>query len=221
MTELRSVAVAIAIALVLVPSLSLLAEERHPLLLPVEPKFVEKLATLDTLAKLRGGGFVLYLRHGATDTTIPDRLPNVDLNDCSTQRPLTDEGKFMSAQIGKFIRQAGISVDELRSSPLCRAKESAIAAFPDRSLIIDNDLIYTANLSSRQKEKIVDHLKQLLSTPVPESTNRMLVAHAPNLMDIIGYFPKELTLVIFRPRKAGGFDYISSIPSTLWPTLLH
>ncbi|MDD2536695.1 MAG: hypothetical protein PHW78_09145, partial [Macromonas bipunctata] len=48
--------------------------------------FVEVPDTARTLQQLRAGGYVLFLRHGATDNTRPDRAPAVDLDDCGTQR---------------------------------------------------------------------------------------------------------------------------------------
>jgi len=57
--------------------------------------FVEKMATRETISQLRKGGYVLYLRHGYTDNSRPDRYPAVDLNDCQTQRVLSDEGRVV------------------------------------------------------------------------------------------------------------------------------
>lgn len=187
--------------------------------------FVEIPATAQTLRELRAGGFVLYLRHGNTDNSRPDRVPAVDLDDCSTQRPLSEEGRIVSASVGEAIRRARIPLGEIRVSPLCRARDSAVAAFPEQEWKVDGELMYTANLTDAQKAPIIAHTRELLSTP-PPAGNRLLLAHAPNLMDLIGYFPKEGTLVIFRPHaphgKAGaGFDYVASVPPALWQTLLH
>lgn len=51
--------------------------------------------------------------------------------------------------------------------------------------------------------------------------NRLLVAHGPNLMDLMGYFPKEATLVVFRPKGQGRFGYVASILPASWPELLR
>ncbi|MEI6559572.1 MAG: histidine phosphatase family protein [Rhodospirillaceae bacterium] len=182
--------------------------------------FSEIPATRTTLKQLREGGFVLYLRHGSTDNTRPDRIPMVDLADCSTQRPLTQDGRLLAARVGGAIRQAAIPIGEIRSSPLCRAKESAAAALPGREVTVDQDLMYTANLTDAQKAPIIANTRRLLSAAVAPGTNRLLVAHAPNLMDLIGYFPKECTLVVFRPRGEAGFDYVASISPALWASLL-
>jgi len=205
----------------LVLPLPVLAQD--PLAVPpgAAKKFVEQPASSETLNRLREGGYTLYLRHGTTDNSRPDRFPTVDLNDCSTQRPLTDEGRKLMGRIGDAMRKAAIPLGEIRISPLCRVKESAAAAFPGKPVSIDHDLMYTANLTNEQKEPILANTRRLLAEPVTAGKNRLLIAHAPNLMDLIGYFPKEGTLVIFRPLGAAGFQYVASIPPTLWPDLLH
>lgn len=188
---------------------------------PAAARFREILATPEQLAQLRKGGYVLYLRHGNTDNSRPDRIPSVDLADCSTQRPLNDTGRAIAADVGKAVRSAGIPVGSITISPLCRVQETARLAFPGMTFVTDNDLMYTANLTDAQKVPIVAKTRQLLSTPTEPGTNRLVIAHAPNLMDLIGYFPKEATLVIFRPGGSAGFEYIASVPAGSWPTLLR
>lgn len=184
-------------------------------------KFVEVPASAETVKLLRNGGYALYMRHGTTDNSRPDRFPEVDLKDCSTQRPLTEEGRKQMARVGEALRKAAIPFGEIRISPLCRVKESAAAAFPGKAVVSDNELMYTANLTSEQKAPILANTRRLLAEPVTAGKNRLLIAHAPNLMDLIGYFPKEGTVVIFRPHGEGSFEYIASIPPALWSDLLH
>lgn len=183
-------------------------------------KFIEIPATKTTLELLRSGGFTLYMRHGHTDNQRADQAPAVDLNDCATQRPLTEEGRQTATRVGEALRQARIPIGEIHASPLCRAKETTAAAFPASTFTLDPDLMYTANLTDAQKAPILENTRRLLSTPPAPGSNRLLVAHAPNLMDLIGYFPKEATVVIFRPQGDAGFEYIASIPPGLWPELL-
>lgn len=183
--------------------------------------FAEKPVTPELIKQLRAGGYVLYMRHGTTDTSRPDRVPSVDLNDCSTQRPLTEEGLRVVTRVGEAIRKAKIPVGEIFSSPLCRAKESAAAAF-GATFVIDNSLMYTANMTSEEKKPVIDKTRALLSAPVPAHTNRVLVAHAPNLMDLMGYFPKpEGTVVVFRPLGNGGFEYLGNIAPQQWQEVLR
>lgn len=183
--------------------------------------FRERPATRGILEQLRKGGYVLYMRHCATDSSRPDRVPKVDFNDCSTQRPLTEEGRRMAATLGRHIRAAKIPVREVVSSPFCRAKESARAAFGVRPLVVEQ-LAYSANMTSDEKMPNLAATRRFLSTPVARGGNRVIVAHAPNLADLIGYFPKpEGTIVIFKPLGAKGFEYVASIQPESWDRLLE
>ena len=183
--------------------------------------FVKKNATIETLKQLQAGGFVLYMRHGPTDTSRPDRVPRVDLNDCSTQRPLTEAGRAESAAVGQSLRQAKIPIGEVQTSPMCRTKQSAIAAF-GKNPEINQGLMYTSNLTSQEKVPKIKTLRRLLSTPVAAGTNLVLVAHAPNLMDVMGYFVKpETTVVVFKPLGKQGFEYLGSIEPQQWKGLLE
>lgn len=185
-------------------------------------KFNELLATPTQIAALRKGGYTLYLRHGYTDNAKPDRIPNIDLNDCNTQRPLTEEGRKLAVKVGEHVRAGKIPLGEVFISPLCRVKETAAAAFPKLSAQIDPHLMYVANLTTEQKAPIIARTRELLSTPVAPGENRLLIAHAPNLMELIGYFPKEATLVIFRPLgNKNGFEYVASIPPEHWQQLIR
>ena len=48
-----------------------------------------------------------------------------------------------------------------------------------------------------------------------------MVAHAPNMADLIGYFVKpEGTVVVIRPTGPNTFEYVASIPPALWTQLL-
>ena len=97
---------------------------------------------------------------------------------------------------------------------MCRARESAQAAFSALTPQTDHRLIYLGNFTDAEKTPIVARTRQLLSMPVPSGSNRLLLAHASNLMDLMGYFPKEGTLVVFRPLgDPAGFEYIASIPA--------
>lgn len=189
-------------------------------LMAAETKLVAKPASKEIINDLTKGGFVIYMRHGPTDTSKPDRVPDVDLEDCTTQRPLTEEGRAVSAGVGNAIRKAGIPVGEIIVSPMCRTKETAQAAF-GTDFSVNLNLRYSSNFTSDKKLVASKTTLELISRVVKPGTNRVLVAHGPNLMDLMGYFVKpEATVVIFRPMGDKRFEYIASIPPTMWPELL-
>lgn len=185
--------------------------------------FVEKPADKALVNALRAGGFVLYMRHGNTDNSKPDAFPKIDLNDCATQRPLSDEGRRVVVKVGKAIQAAKIPIAEVIHSPLCRARESAHLAFDylGDKIRIEKNLMYPGNLTTEEKKPIVAMTRQLVSAPVSPGFNRVLVAHAPNMADLMGYFVKiEGTVVVIRPLGEGRFEYVASIPPATWPSLL-
>lgn len=188
-----------------------------------ESVFKEKLADADLLAQIRRGGFVLYLRHGATDSSRADRAPQVDLNDCSTQRLLSDAGRKQAQELGFILQRAQIPVGEVIHSPMCRARESAQLTFATHPELLRPEplLAYTANLTSEEKKPVMAATRALVSMPVAPGTNRVIVAHAPNLADLMGYFVKpEGTMVVLRPLGQSRFEYLGSIPPSHWDNLL-
>ncbi|MBB5021933.1 phosphohistidine phosphatase SixA [Desulfurispira natronophila] len=185
-----------------------------------ESDFPVRLADAEVLQKMQAGGLVIYMRHGPTDTTQPDQVPEVDLEDCSTQRPLTSEGVEIARQAGQAMRAANIPIGKILVSPMCRTRESAEAAF-DQPYTVDKGLMYTAHMTSNQKGFALETINRLLSAPVEAGTNRMLVGHAPNIMDAMGYFPTpEGAVLIFRPRGSEGYEYIATITPELWSELV-
>lgn len=185
------------------------------------PPFAESPLPASALHALREGGHVLYMRHGNTDASRPDRAPQVDLKDCATQRPLTEEGRQVAARVGDALRRARIPLGEIWSSPLCRATESARAAF-GKGFAVESKLMYTANMTSEEKKPIVEKTRELVSRPVPGRSNRVIVSHAPNLMDMMGYFPvPEGTVVVFQPQGGGQYKYLGSVTPQQWDGLLQ
>ncbi|MGE5471425.1 MAG: histidine phosphatase family protein [Bacteroidota bacterium] len=180
------------------------------------PLFVEKPITRELMAEIRQGGFILYMRHGNTDNSRPDRAPAVDLDDCGTQRILSDEGRALMKKVGQEIRDARVPVGKVLVSPMCRTLESAKLAVGEKFEVVE-PLMYSANMTSEEKKPRVEALRKLLVVPPAKGTNTLLIAHAPNLDDLIGFFVKpEGTVVVFRQRGVAGFEYAASIHPDDW-----
>jgi phosphohistidine phosphatase SixA len=176
-------------------------------------------ATAETVQALKRGGFVLYMRHGPSDTSKPDRVPNVDFNDCATQRPLASEGRIQAAHIGKAMRGLGIPIGEVRASPYCRTKETAELAFGSH-FTVEPSLASTSNLTDAEKAPLLQGLRGWLAKPVPAGTNRVLVSHNSPLMDAVGIYPRsEGMILVFRPDGNGGSAHIATIAADDWDRL--
>lgn len=187
------------------------------------PQFVERMADPALLERVRQGGYVLYIRHGTTDNSRADQVELGDFRDCRRQRVLDEAGRQLAVQVGQFIRKAQIPVSQVLHSPLCRARDTAQLAFPQQPGGVQqvDGLLYTANLTQGEKQPVLKETRLLLSEPVARGGNRVIVAHAPNMADLMGYFVRpEGTVVIIQPQGQGRFAYVASIPPKLWPSLL-
>lgn len=86
-------------------------------------------AQTDPLAtRLRAGACVVLLRHAQTVPGIGDP-PDFRLNQCSTQRNLSEEGRLQARRIGQWFTSRGLQPRAVQSSAWCRCKDTADLAF--------------------------------------------------------------------------------------------
>ena len=77
---------------------------------------------------LRSGGQVVLLRHDATDPGVGDP-PGMKLDDCSTQRNLSEAGRAHARRLGEALRSRAVPVAAVQASPWCRCLETARLVF--------------------------------------------------------------------------------------------
>lgn len=185
--------------------------------------FTEKWIDQAGFEEIKQGGFVLYMRHGITDNSRDDVSPIVNYQDCDAQRILSEEGKRQAVKIGMMLKKAKIPIVQILHSPLCRARETAELAFPHMLKLLQANtfLASSSNLTAMEKVPQMRGIRQLLGMPVSEHHNRLLISHAPNLYDLMGYFVKpEGTIVVFRPQGGENFVYVGSLTPRMLEQLL-
>jgi phosphohistidine phosphatase SixA len=75
-------------------------------------------------ASLRAGAHVALMRHADAPGGAGDP-PGFRLDDCATQRNLSDKGRADAAKIGARLKAEGIRVEKILASPWCRCMETA------------------------------------------------------------------------------------------------
>lgn len=75
-------------------------------------------------ARLRRGGLVLLMRHAATEPGLGDP-PGWRLDDCATQRNLSEQGRAEAKRVGERLRAERVPVARVYTSPWCRCRETA------------------------------------------------------------------------------------------------
>ncbi len=166
---------------------------------------------------LRGGGYVIYFRHAATDPTPDDSNPVV-LEDCTTQRNLSTAGQAQAREIGQAFQQLDIPVGQVLSSPFCRALDTVRLAFgkAEAEAVLEN-LETSANETERETR--INGLRRLLAAPPDPGTNTILAGHGFNINAAAQISIAEGEAAIFRPDGAGGFTLVATVPWNEWETL--
>jgi hypothetical protein len=117
---------------------------------------------------LRAGGHVLYFRHGKTDLSTRD-ADRASLDNCTTQRVLSDEGRQQMTQIGREFKRLRIPVGTVLASPYCRTLDTARLAFGRVSPEPELSHTVTADAATTQRRAAV--LSKLLAVePHPAPT---------------------------------------------------
>ena len=176
------------------------------------------LGPVELVERLREGGYVVYLRHAATDAS-PEDAPVVDFDDCRTQRLLNQTGRGQSRSIGRAFRDLGIPVGDVLSSEYCRARETAELAFgryEDEPALTgfpnEGDDTYAGRVRAT---------RELLARAPAERENTILVAHIKNLEAAAEVSVDEGGLAVFEPLGGTRFRHLGSLPAEAWPQLVE
>jgi phosphohistidine phosphatase SixA len=73
-------------------------------------------------------GLVLMIRHAATEPGVGDP-PDFRIDNCATQRNLSEAGRAQAQRLGVRLREAGLAPQRVRSSAWCRCLDTARLAF--------------------------------------------------------------------------------------------
>jgi len=94
------------------------------------------------------GGAALIVRHAQTEAGIGDP-PGYRLDDCSTQRNLSEAGRAQARRAGERLAAAGVRIDELRSSRWCRCIDTARLLLPGREVqVLDALVTHQVNIGA-------------------------------------------------------------------------
>jgi broad specificity phosphatase PhoE len=149
---------------------------------------------------LRGGGQVVLIRHTLTTPGSGDP-DGMRLEDCSTQRNLSEEGREHARRIGEAFRLHRIPVDRVLTSPWCRCVETASLAFSKAEI-----LPALGNLFGRpeRRQKQVDQLTPLVGER-RKGGNLVLVTHGSTILALTRIPVNMGEIVVLTPQGEGRF----------------
>jgi|TARA_B100001741_G_C16541393_1_gene594509 phosphohistidine phosphatase SixA len=164
----------------------------------VKADFNEKL-----IKELNDGGKLIFIRHAyAPGSGDPN---NFNLNDCSTQRNLSEEGRKQAEYIGEFFSDNEINIDDVLSSEWCRCKETAQIAFKNFSTNSFLNSFYSSKFAinkDKQINDLYDYIKKLKN-----NKNLVFVTHYVLISEVLNYGPSSGEIVV----SDKNFNIIGSI----------
>ena len=149
---------------------------------------------------LRAGGQVVLVRHAVTDPGVGDP-PGFRLEDCGSQRNLSEPGRREAQRLGEVLRQRQVPVAQVLTSPWCRCRDTARIAF-GRDAVPEPAL---GNLFGRPRQEAqqVAALRQLVRAPA--RGNLFMVTHGSTIYALTGVSPGTVEMVVLAPQPGGDF----------------
>ena len=142
--------------------------------------------------QLKDGEKLIFIRHAyAPGNGDP---AGFNLNDCSTQRNLSEEGRKQAQHIGEFFIKNEIEINKVLSSEWCRCKETAKIAFKNYSTNSFLNSFYSSKFSKnkdKQVEAFNNYIKDLKS-----KKNLILVTHYVFISEVLNYGPSSGEIIV-------------------------
>ena len=144
------------------------------------------------IENLKVGGKLIFIRHAyAPGGGDPE---NFNINDCSTQRNLSESGRIQSKKIGNFFIENQIKIENVYSSEWCRCKETASLAFKNFKTKSFLNSFFSSKFAQNKNSQMRDFQKFLLDWD--EKTNLIFVTHYVVISEILDYPSSSGEIVI-------------------------
>lgn len=165
-------------------------------------------AGADMATLLEAGGCVIAFRHALAPGTFDP--PDFRVDDCRTQRNLSDEGRAQARRIGAWFQARRLTPARVRSSPWCRCLETAELAFgrAERWDLLGSPVGSSAQVNNRRGPG----LKAALAA-VPAGRFEVWVTHNFVLQDLAGGGGSSGEGFVLRAGAAGAVQVIARMPT--------
>ena len=145
-----------------------------------------------SINELQKGGKLIFIRHAyAPGSGDPD---NFDINNCATQRNLSEGGRIQAKKIGDFFKINKIMIDNVYSSEWCRCKETAYVAFKNFETKNFLNSFFSPQFMNNKKKQIINFEKFIKNWN--EDQNLVFITHYVVVSEILNYAPSSGEIVI-------------------------
>jgi len=155
-----------------------------------------------------GRGVVVLLRHAQTVPGTGDP-PGFRLDDCATQRNLSDAGLAQARQTGDRFRAQRVDIAAVRSSEYCRCRDTAVAlglgdVVADPAL---NSFFADRSTAAGQTAEVARTIRAHRG----RAGVLLMVTHLVNIAAVSGVSPGQGDAVVVRATAAGALDVLGQL----------
>ncbi|MEM8961992.1 MAG: histidine phosphatase family protein [Acidobacteriota bacterium] len=183
--------------------------------------FEDKVSGAELLAALQAGGHVIYFRHAQTERDYADQAdPNMSLDDCETQRKLSEAGIQDAQDIGAAFTASEIPVGVVIASQYCRAWQTADLAFGRHEQNPKLNFLPYETYTDAQVEEMKANVMPLLTAVPEEGVNTVIVGHDDIFEAATGIYPEPQGIAyVMTPDGEGGFELVANLLPAEWAEL--
>lgn len=159
--------------------------------------------------QLRRGGNVILIRHGSTLAGLGDPA-EFKLDDCSTQRNLSQAGRDEARRIGERLKRERVPIAQVYTSPWCRCRDTATLAFGKAEDWTPLSSVFEA--PDRDRE-YTERVKKRIGTYSSREMkgNVVMVTHNVNIASLTKLSVAPGEMVVVRPDGCCGLRVVGRL----------
>jgi len=149
-------------------------------------------------AALRSDGHVALIRHAPAPGAVGDPS-DYKLDDCTTQRNLSEQGRAEAAALGARFRMQQVKVGKIVSSQWCRCKQTA--ELMNIGPVEDAPTFNNAFVLNAAPDALTAGARETIGAWRGPGT-LVVVTHGENIMAMLGVRPREGEVIVVAPDPA-------------------
>ena len=150
-----------------------------------------------TWAALRGDGHVALIRHASAPGPAGDPA-DYKLDDCATQRNLSEQGRAEARALGDRFRTQQVKVGKIVSSQWCRCRQTA--ELMNIGSIEDAQTLNNAFVLNNKRDELTAGARAMIGAWRGPGT-LVVVTHGENIQLMLGLRPREGEVIVVAPDQ--------------------
>ena len=159
------------------------------------------------IARMQAGGHILMIRHAnAPGNGDPQ---NFKIGDCSTQRNLDTSGRTQATEIGKWLRNHGVTSAKVYSSQWCRCLDTA--SLLETGSVKEMPALNSFYELTQNREPSLKALHKFIAEQPIDGKLIILVTHFATISALTNTAVSSGDGVLLQLNEGGGFKVVAEI----------